>query len=321
MKTNKEVGDFGILSKVIFAAICALIITSAAAAQAAAHSFSNNFNGGSVRQTILGQSALGSSPETKNISVKNDSDTTRVPREVRVVTQNTTAGQTITVVLEADTMGDESIYGFSLNYNPAILTYVANSAMIGSGATAQAGGMCSLTPNTNTAGQFGFSINCNNSTITAGNSRPLLTLRFTVASNAPQGATPLQFGDTPARRSVSSNPNAGPIQSLATTFTDGTVTIAVPTASSAGIGGRVISGGRAIKGVSVSLFDTVSGEVFYTTTDAAGVYRFGDVPVGESYIVTPQAIGYTFNPTDKLVSLTQELTDVDFVGTRNKKWR
>ncbi|MBC7797600.1 MAG: hypothetical protein H7Z37_12070 [Pyrinomonadaceae bacterium] len=148
-----------------------------------------------------------------------------VPREVRVVTQNASAGQTITVVLEADAMGDESIYGFTLNYSTAVLTYVPNSVAIGSGATRQSGGLCDVLENANVAGRIGFSIDCNNSTITAGNNRRLVTMQFTVASNAQLGSTPLFFNDTPARRSVSSNPRAGAIMRLDTTFTDGNVNI------------------------------------------------------------------------------------------------
>ncbi len=152
---------------------------------------------------------------------RNPSSSDKVPSEnaaptrtVRVVSQNTAAGSTITVRLSADTMGDESIYGFSLNYSTAILTYVPNSVMIGSGATRQAGGLCNVLANTNTPGQFGFSVDCNNSAITAGANKEFVTLMFTVAANAPTGATPITFGDTPAARSVATNPAAGPVTSL-----------------------------------------------------------------------------------------------------------
>ena len=95
-----------------------------------------------------------------------------------------------------------------------------------------------------------------------------------------------------------------------------------PTAATVPISGQVKrADGVGLRAVSVSLFDTASGETFYAMTNANGVYQFNDVPVGEDYIVTPLAIGYSFNPTNRFFSLTGELTDVDFTVTRNRKLR
>ncbi|MGI8638571.1 MAG: hypothetical protein ACR2MG_01245 [Pyrinomonadaceae bacterium] len=47
----------------------------------------------------------------------NQSAVAAAPREVRVVSTTATAGQTVSVMINVDAMGDESVYGFSLNYD------------------------------------------------------------------------------------------------------------------------------------------------------------------------------------------------------------
>ncbi len=96
------------------------------------------------------------------------------------------------------------------------------------------------------------------------------------------------------------------------------VTVILPTAATVTVSGRVNVGGRNLHGVSMALFDTASGETFYAMTDINGVYRFNDVPVGEDYIITPQRIGYTFSPANKFLSLTEEMTNVDFTAVPDK---
>lgn len=144
---------------------------------------------------------------------------------VRVVNGNAAAGRTVTVSLETDATGEESIYGFSLNYNPAVLTYVPGSAVIGADAVRQEGGTCSLLENGSVAGRIGFSIDCSNSAMTVGSRRRLVTVQFTVAAGARVGRTALTFGDLPTKRVVSSNPSAGAIKSVMTNFSDGFLNI------------------------------------------------------------------------------------------------
>ncbi len=207
-------------------------------------------------------------------------------------------------------MGDESIYGFSLNYDQNILMYVPNSAMIGSGAVNTTGGQCNLLPNTNTAGQFGFSIDCNGN-LAAGNNRRFVTLQFTIASNAPTGATPLQFGNTPARQSVASNPSDGPIQSRATVFTDGSVNIAGPTAAAASVSGRVqTADGRGISRATVMLTNT-NGVTYLAHTSAFGYYHFNDISVGEIYVLSISSKEYSFTPLT--LNVFGDLADVNFI--------
>ena len=237
-------------------------------------------------------------------------------RTVRAVSQNSSRSSTITVVIEADAMGDESIYGFSLNYDQSVLTYVTNSAMIGSGAVNTTGGMCNLLSNTNTAGQFGFSIDCNGN-LAAGNNRRFVTLQFTVASNAPAGTTPLQFGNTPARESVASNPNDGPIQSRPTVFTDGSVNIAAPTAAGVSVSGRVLTtDGRGLSNAIVVLTDT-NGIQRQARSLSFGYFHFEDVNAGENYVLSISSKQYLFAP--RVLNVFDNLTDVNVTAISSAK--
>ena len=242
------------------------------------------------------------------VNIVSASGATRV---VRVVSQNSRRGATVTVVLQADAAGDESIYGFSLNYETAVLTLVPNSVMIGSGATSQPSGMCDVLENAGTPGRIGFSIDCGNKTITAGNNRPLVTMQFTIAANAPTGQTPLTFSDTPARRAVSSNPAAGPIMRLATTFADGFINTSPATAANVQISGRVLTArGGAVNGATVFLTDD-SGATIRTRTNPFGFYRF-EVGAGATYVIGVNHKTYQFEP--RTITALQTTENFDFTA-------
>jgi hypothetical protein len=233
-------------------------------------------------------------------------------RIIRVVSGDTSRSATATVQLTTDATGHESIYGFSLNYNTAVLTYVPGSITIGSGATRQSGGMCSVLSNSGTPGQLGFSINCNSDTITAGNNRQLVTMQFTVASNAPVGQTPLTFGDSPSARSVSTNPATGPIQALPVSYVDGFLNVLPPTSATVTVSGRVLSAeGNAVNGAIVSLTNG-SGATRISRTNPFGYYSIEEVEVGETYTITVSRKGLQFSP--RVVTILEEIEDLNFTA-------
>lgn len=95
-----------------------------------------------------------------------------------------------------------------------------------------------------------------------------------------------------------------------------------PTAASAGISGQVNNAkGAGFGGVEVVLVDTASGERHTTVTDEAGKYRFNNLAVGADYIITPQKERYSFAPGSKVVSLIEELTEMNFTANSPKKKR
>ncbi len=88
-----------------------------------------------------------------------------------------------------------------------------------------------------------------------------------------------------------------------------------PTAASASIRGRVSSkGGRGIMNVSMTLTNTTTDEIKFSRSTSFGYFSFRDLEVGNTYVLTLSSKRYSFaNPT-RVISLAEDLTDVDFVA-------
>lgn len=85
----------------------------------------------------------------------------------------------------------------------------------------------------------------------------------------------------------------------------------VPTAAGVSVSGRVTTpNGNGLTGAVVTLTDG-QGVSRSATTASFGYFRFDDVPAGENYIVAVRSKRYVFAP--RLISLSDEITDLDFV--------
>lgn len=238
-------------------------------------------------------------------------------RQLRVESATASAGAMVTVNIRVDSMGNEAEYGFILNYDSTRLT----NPVVRAGTAGASVRSC----NTATAGRVNCSVGGfpnNNPTssdsgigeIAAADNQILITVTFTVAANAPTGTPPLTLTNVNASSDL---PALLPITSM-----DGTVTITGPTAATASVSGRVKTAtGVGIDGVTVSLFNTQSGETVTVTTGLGGVYVFEGIAVGSDYIIAPTILGYSFSPSSRYVTLSEEVTAVDFVATRNRRGR
>jgi len=83
-----------------------------------------------------------------------------------------------------------------------------------------------------------------------------------------------------------------------------------PSAANVSVGGRVTSPLGGINGARIEMQD-LSGRVRIAVTNPFGYYRFDNVPVGETYIVSATARGYTFQP--QIIMLLDGVDDLDFV--------
>jgi hypothetical protein len=92
------------------------------------------------------------------------------------------------------------------------------------------------------------------------------------------------------------------------------------TASEVELAGHIRTGdNQPLAGVRVQLRNSANGEdVRYAFTDGGGNYRFANVPAGETYVVTPTRRGFDFAPNARLLSVTANLTNVDFAAARNR---
>lgn len=94
-----------------------------------------------------------------------------------------------------------------------------------------------------------------------------------------------------------------------------------PTAATVIVGGRVTTAsGGGVANVSISLTNS-TGNVRTATTGASGFYNFADVPAGVTYIITVRGKRYTFAQSSQVVNVNDDVMEVNFVGTSEKRLR
>lgn len=102
-----------------------------------------------------------------------------------------------------------------------------------------------------------------------------------------------------------------PDDNIVTVFRPG-----APTAASVTVGGRVVTfNGRGIAKARVMMTDA-NGEMRTALTNSFGYYRFAEVEVGQTYIISVRSKQYLFNP--QVLTILEELSDLDFIGFPNE---
>ncbi len=230
-------------------------------------------------------------------------------RELRVESTNASTGQNFTLNIRVDATGDEAEYGFRLNYESAKLS----NPVIGAGNAGASVRAC----NTAVLGVVncsvgGFPNNNPTSTdpgigeIAAGNDQILITVTFSVNPNASSGASPLTLTNV-----NTSNDNA---DLLPITATNGSVNIMGPTAAQVSVGGRVLTfEGRPIVRAGIYLTD-LNGQTRVAMTNPFGYYRFEQIEVGHSYLLTVSAKQYEFSPNSRFITPVDVINDADFIA-------
>jgi uncharacterized protein (TIGR03437 family) len=175
-------------------------------------------------------------------------------REVRVANATALAGQSITVPIELVSQGDENAIGFTLNFNPSLLTY--QSGALGNGVLA--GSAFFINPVFAGSGRVGITLALPTDQKFQAGVRQAFTVTFSVAGNA-TGTTQISFVDNPTVRDVSdANGN-----SLPSNYTAGTISFAqtnpVPTITTLDPVNRDAGGGAFTLGVNGTNF--VNGAV------------------------------------------------------------
>jgi hypothetical protein len=85
-----------------------------------------------------------------------------------------------------------------------------------------------------------------------------------------------------------------------------------PTAAGVEVSGRVMTpDGRGLRNATVTMTDA-AGITRTAVTSSFGYYRFEGVPVGDSFVMSVNSRNFRFVP--RVVTVTDTLTDVDFVG-------
>ena len=235
-------------------------------------------------------------------------------------TQGEPRGQ-ITVPVEIDATGTESTMSFTLNWNPAVLTFVAAEIPQESPDGANLGTNLAETDE----GRLGVLID-SIGTFASGTRRVML-VTFEVAKNAEAGKYAVTFSEGPTKLSLTTIDG----KAIKTAFETGTVTIqeshgssdqtisgrlqnAPDLSSAAGVtvSGRVLTeDGRGLRNATVTLADS-HGNRRTAATRSLGVYRFDDIGADETYVITISSKLYRFAP--RVVLLHRNLADLDFIG-------
>jgi subtilisin-like proprotein convertase family protein len=94
-----------------------------------------------------------------------------------------------------------------------------------------------------------------------------------------------------------------------------------PTAASVSVSGRVTAGkGQGLPGATVRITGP-SGQPQTTLTNSMGYYNFSEVEAGSVYTVSVSNKGYTFDPSSIVLSVEDDVGDVNFTGVSTKKDR
>jgi len=212
----------------------------------------------------------------------------------------TRTGSKVTVGIELEAQGDEVGVGFTLNFDPSVLSNPANVAL-GSGA-----GGAALTVNNSqaAAGRLGIIIDRAPTDPFPAGVRQLVTVEFDIAPSNPSSAT-LGFGNSPVLSEVVD----GSANTLTTVFSSRTIALTlVPTAANVSVSGQVLSAnGERINRAIVKITDQ-SGNSRTASTNSFGNFRFDGLPSGQIYTVGVSAKGFDFNTevlnvTDNVVGL------------------
>lgn len=242
------------------------------------------------------------SVETTTKTEGSNPDLGGLPRNLQIQDTSGGVGQQVVVNVLVDAVGDESAYGFTLLFNPAIFTNPTTA--IG---TAGGSRLC----NTNVAGRISCSIinfpnnNPTSSTdqigeILPGNNQQLLRVTFTIAATAPAGAVTIAFSNVNTSNDAAAN--------LQISSRSGTITVIGATAAEVTVAGRVLTaGGRGLRNATVTMTDA-NGNARSTRANAFGYFRFDEVAAGQTYVFQVSAKGYTFAP--QVVTVNDEITDL-----------
>lgn len=125
-----------------------------------------------------------------------------------------------------------------------------------------------------------------------------------------------------SRDSDGSNGTGGNVVANFTTGSGGTNNhtfdfgfVLAPTAANVSVGGRVVSpSGSGLRGVFVTLREA-NGRSYTAVTNSFGYYRFNEIQAGQIIIVSVEAKRYSFDQPVQVVSLSDNIADLQFTST------
>jgi hypothetical protein len=87
----------------------------------------------------------------------------------------------------------------------------------------------------------------------------------------------------------------------------------IPTAATASISGQVTDfNGHGIYNVRLTLTKVSTGETIILRTNPFGYYSVQELATGENYVITLRSKRYVFNPDSRILSLFENINDLNF---------
>jgi len=223
-------------------------------------------------------------------------------RIIRAVNTTAVAGGTVSVSIVLVSLGNEASASYTITFPQATLS----NPVVALGSGVPAGTTVLTNANEVAQGRLGILVATPNAYVAG--TRQMITVTFNVAATATAGTYPIGFTNSPVGQNVSAV-TGGTL--LPATYESGNVVIGT-TAAGVEVSGRVItSDGRGLRNATVELTDS-KGNTRTVTTGSFGNYRFEDVEAGESYVISVTSKRYRF--ASRVVSVTDSLSDVDFIG-------
>jgi hypothetical protein len=203
-------------------------------------------------------------------------------RVISIPSGSAQAGQPVHVSVMLAAQGDESALGFSVNFNPAVLTF--NGASVGSGA---AGATLNVNSDQAYGGVLGLALSLPIANSFSSGDTELVKLDFTVTPSA-SGTTSLAFASQPVIQAVADVT----AETLTANYVGGDLTITPLVV----VGGPALRITQGTNGLLISWPASANGYILESTDDPA------------SGNWTPIADGYITNATDISLEITPSAT-------------
>ena len=201
-------------------------------------------------------------------------------RTLAVADQTVTRGETFWLAVELAAQGNESTLGFSLEFDPALLTYL-DVRKVG------AAGDATLVPSLNDLanGRVGFALAMPGVAVWPAGTAPMLEVAFATAAGNSLAVAPIVFGDSPVIRSCA-DIHAG---TLTVAYTGGAVTLQ-----------PVVASGAPDTPVGLTAEATATNQIHLAWTDAANdetgfrvLRRSGVQPWNSIAVLAPDVENYS----------------------------
>jgi hypothetical protein len=130
-----------------------------------------------------------------------------------------------------------------------------------------------------------------------------------IIANPGEGNSQMVFS---VETNITGSPRSATLDVAGRTFTI-TQSSIIPTAARVEIGGRVLTEtGRGIANVQLELSGAGLSEPKFARTNQLGYYRFADVEVGQSYIISAYTKRYSFEPAAQVINLLENVEQMNF---------